>query len=120
MPCCAFGGGGCLKSDPACLFMSDTPEGQHLRIVDSCLCDPTATLTDAVHFTGGHQTVVIMIVDRSLMIREDVLGRAASVTHARTKHVERVVKCDGKCCNSGSCVLVWAGWNMKTGFMCIV
>lgn len=77
-------GGWFKKSDPACLFISDTPEGQHLRAVDGCLCDQIDALTDAVDFTGGHQTAVIMIADRALMMQEDAPGTTFP-------HLERVV-----------------------------
>lgn len=122
-------GGLVLKSDPACWFISDTPEGQRLHAVDGRLCDQTDTLTDAVNFTGGYQTAVITIADRELMIREDVSGGQAGLTRAQAEHVGRLhmlgVWCKG--CNAGSCVVcsvvgfgqawTWAG---KLVFVCIV
>lgn len=73
-----------LKRDAACLFISDTLEGQRLRAVDGRLCDQTDTLTDAVNFTGGHQTALIIIADRVLMIRKDVSEGESGPTRTHT------------------------------------
>lgn len=112
--------GFCLKSAPACLSASDTPEGQRLHAVDGRLCDLTDTLTDAVNLAGGSQTVVITVADRTLMIREDASGRPAGSTRSLKEHVHVgcVVKRYVKCFWGG----FGAGWNMSrnAGFTCIV